>query len=113
MARITFTPLNKSVEATADQKLLITARKNQIPLRFGCASCRCGTCGVKVAPSEAFHPMSQDEFALLSRMKLPTTGEVRLACQAKQTGGQDATIDLSFQDTYSPDDGDGDGSLDP
>ena len=111
MAKINFSPMNKSVDATADRKLLITARKNQIPIRFGCASCRCGTCGVKVAPSEAFYPMSQDEFALLTRMKLPTNGDVRLACQAKQTGNLDATIDLSFQDTYSPDDGDGDGSL--
>lgn len=112
MAKITFNPLNKSVESVADQKLLITARKNQIPIRFGCASCRCGTCGIKVSPPEAFHAMSQDEFALLTRMKLPTTGEVRLACQAKQTGQSDALVDLSFQDTYSPDDGDGDGSLD-
>jgi ferredoxin len=55
--------------------------------------------------------MSPDEAALLKRMRLPITGEVRLACQAKQTGEQDAQVDLEFQDTYSPDDGDGDGSL--
>jgi ferredoxin len=111
MAKLTFLPSNKTVETTPDQKVLIAARKNQIPLRFGCASCRCGTCGVKVAPADAFHPMSPDEAALLKRMRLPLTGEVRLACQAKQTGEQDAQVDLTFQDTYSPDDGDGDGSL--
>lgn len=111
MTKVTFTPINKSVDAPAEQKLLIAARKNQIPIRFGCASCRCGTCAVRVLTPEAFHPLSADELALLHRMKLPTTGEIRLACQAKLTGKLDAQIDLDFQDTYSPDDGDGDGSL--
>jgi ferredoxin len=111
MTKLTFIPLNKTIDSVTDQKLLITARKNQIPIRFGCASCRCGTCGIHVSPPEAFHPMSPDEAALLERMRLPTTGEVRLACQAKQKGSIDAVIDLSFQDTYSPDDGDGDGSI--
>lgn len=109
--KIRFLPLDKTIEAVDNQKLLMAARKNQIPIRFGCASCRCGTCGVKISPPAAFHPMSSDEAALLSRMRLPTTGEVRLACQAKLTGGLNVTVDLDFQDTYSPDDGDGDGSL--
>jgi len=111
MAKLTFLPINKTIEAVEDQKLLVLARKNHVNIRFGCASCRCGTCGVKVSPREAFTEMSSDEAALLQRMKLPTTGEVRLACQARQTAKCDAVIDLDFQDSYSPDDGDGDGSL--
>lgn len=109
--KITFLPLQKTTDAVNNQKLLMAARKNQIPIRYGCASCRCGTCGVKISPVEAFHPMSSDESALLARMRLPTSGEVRLACQAKLTGELNALVDLEFQDTYSPDDGDGDGSL--
>ena len=111
MAKITFLPGQESAEAIADQKLLVTARKNKIQIRFGCASCRCGTCGVKVSDPKAFVPMKQDEEALLVRMKLPTSGFVRLACQARTTGAVDTSVDISFQDSYSPDDGDGDGSL--
>jgi ferredoxin len=111
MSNITFIPANKKVEAIQEQKLLVTARKNQIPIRFGCASCRCGTCGVKVSEPQAFLPMKDDEKILLTRMKLSTTGEVRLACQARLSGTVDTAVDISFQDTYSPDDGDGDGSI--
>ncbi len=111
MAKIKFLPEEAIAEAIPDQKLLITARKNSINIRFGCASCRCGTCGIKVSNPSAFHPMSHDERLLLHRMRLPTTGDIRLACQAKSTGALDTDVDVSFQDTYSPDDGDGDGSL--
>jgi hypothetical protein len=44
-------------------------------------------------------------------MNLPTSGDVRLACQARTTGNADTIVDISFQDTYSPDDLEGDGSL--
>jgi ferredoxin len=111
MSKITFLPGQESAEAIADQKLLVTARKNKIQIRFGCASCRCGTCGVEISDPAAFQPMRQDEEALLTRMKLPTSGTVRLACQARATGTVDTTVDTSYQDSYSPDDGDGDGSL--
>jgi len=109
MSKITFLPGQESTEAVTDQKLLVTARKNKILIRFGCASCRCGTCGVKVSEPSAFAPMKQDEEALLARMKLPTSGTIRLACQARATGAVDTSVDISFQDSYSPDDGDGDG----
>jgi len=111
MAKIRFIPIEKSIEAIVDQKLLVAARKNNIPIRYGCASCRCGTCAVKISAPGAFHPMTSMESDLLSRMRLPITGEVRLACQARQTSQVDTSVDLSFQDTYSPDDGDGDGSI--
>ena len=111
MAKIRFIPIEKSIEAIVDQKLLVAARKNNIPIRYGCASCRCGTCAVKISAPGAFHPMTPMESDLLSRMRLPITGEVRLACQARQTAQVDTSVDLSFQDTYSPDDGDGDGSI--
>ena len=111
MSKITFLPGQQTAEALPDQKILVTARKNKIEIRFGCASCRCGTCGVKVSDPTAFAPMKPDEETLLARMKLPTSGIVRLACQARTTGAVDTSVDISFQDTYSPDDGDEDGSL--
>jgi ferredoxin len=115
MAKLTFTPGEIVVDAVDGQKLLVTARKNKINIRFGCASCKCGTCAVKTDHPEAFHPMQDDEQKLLSRMRLSVAGDVRLACQAKARASVDhavdASVDISFQDTYSPDDGDGDGSL--
>jgi ferredoxin len=105
MAKIKFLPENIEIDATSDQKLLVAARKNNIRIRFGCASCRCGTCGVKVSNSLAFHPMGQDESNLLHRMDLPLGGDVRLACQARLTARVDTEVDISFQDLYSPDDG--------
>jgi ferredoxin len=111
MSMIKFLPTNQEIDAVADLKLLVAARKNKISIRFGCAACRCGTCGVKVSEPAAFQPMGSEEEALLRRMKLSTSGDVRLACQARLSGTRDSTVDISFQDSYSPDDGDGDGSI--
>jgi ferredoxin len=106
MATIKFLPENKVTDAIVDQKLLVTARKNNIQIRFGCASCRCGTCGVRVSEPAAFQPMCQDEIVLLTRMRLPVDGDIRLACQAKLNGTLDTDVDIDFQNQYSPDDGD-------
>jgi ferredoxin len=111
MAQIKFKPSNISAEAAKDTKILVTARKHQVAIRFGCASARCGTCAVKVSDENAFSPMQPNESALLKRMNLSTDGDVRLSCQARSTGERDCEVDISFQDTYSPDDLDGDGSL--
>jgi ferredoxin len=111
MSLIKFIPANVTIDAAKDTKLLVVARKNQIPIRFGCASARCGTCAVKVSDPSAFLPMQSNEESLLKRINLPTGGEVRLACQARNSGTTDTMVDISFQETYSPDDLEGDGSL--
>lgn len=111
MPTLNFIPMNISVPAETDLKVLVAARKHKVAIRFGCASARCGTCAVKVSEPGAFLPMKPDELTLLTRMKLPTNGDIRLACQARIAGTLDSNIDISFQDTYSPDDGDGDGSI--
>ena len=49
--------------------------------------------------------MKSDEQALLLKMGLNTNGSVHLACQTRIESG-DVVIDLAFQNTYSPDDGD-------
>lgn len=95
----------QSVEVAANTKVLAAANRQKIPLRFGCASCRCGTCAVAVTLNGEVKPMQADERALLTRMNLPTDATVRLACQTRILAGE-MTVDLAFQNTYSPDQGD-------
>lgn len=103
MPRILFTPAQTSVDIDPNTKLLLAGRKAGVGIRFGCASCRCGTCGVQViAGADQLSPMKPDEEKLLKRLKLSTDGSVRLACQARAQG--DCVIDLDFQDTYHPED---------
>lgn len=109
MPKIIFDPSHVQVEVDPNTKVLLAAKKGKVPLRYGCASCRCGTCAVEVSSASAFSPMRGDEEALLARMGLPTDGTVRLSCQARILS--DVTVDLAFQDTYSPDDGDPTGGL--
>lgn len=102
MPSVRFEPTGKLYEGSEQAcKILLAARKAQVDIRFGCASCRCGTCAVEVK-SGVTSPMRDNEKELLERMKLPIDGSIRLACQAKVLEGQ-AVVDLSFQDKYSPD----------
>ncbi|MCX6130897.1 MAG: 2Fe-2S iron-sulfur cluster-binding protein [Proteobacteria bacterium] len=103
MPRITFLPAQTSVEVDTNTKLLLAGRKAGVDLRFGCASCRCGTCGVLVVNgADKLSSMKQDELILLKKLKLPTDSTIRMACQARAMG--DCTIDLDFQNQYTPDD---------
>lgn len=108
MSKVTFQPGHLCAEVSVDTKLLVAAKKAKAPLRSGCAACRCGTCAVKVDSALVLSAMKDDEIALLSRMKLSTDGSVRLSCQARVLENIEVTVDLAFQDTYSPDDGDDD-----
>jgi ferredoxin len=92
------------VVVTADEgtKILVAARKAQVEIRFGCASCRCGTCAVKVLDGSSLSLPRAEEIALLDRMALPLDGSVRLACQARLLGA-DVEVDLAFQLQYDPD----------
>jgi ferredoxin len=104
MPKIVFKPSATELEVEPSTKVLLAARRAKVDIRFGCAACRCGTCGVAVAGGE-LSPMREDERALLTRMALPVDGTVRLACQARVMSGEVA-VDLAFQETYSPDQGD-------
>lgn len=101
--KLTFEPKHLLVEAPPGTKVLAAARQARIALRFGCASCRCGTCAIRLI-SGTLAAMEPNEEALLKVMKLPTDGQIRLACQARTTE-DDVVIDLGFQDAYSPDKG--------
>lgn len=91
---------------TADEgtKILVAARKASVEIRFGCASCRCGTCAIKVLEGGSLSSPRAEELALLKRMALPLDGSVRLACQARLLGA-DVEVDLAFQLQYDPDQG--------
>ena len=94
-------------EVRPGSKVLVAAIKNKVDIRYGCAVCRCGTCGVAVAFDAQTSKLSEidgPEQKLLEKMELPLDGSVRLACQARVLKGS-VEVDLAYQDTYSPDDG--------
>lgn len=102
---ITFTPHGTTVSVDAGTKVLSAAVKHKVPIRFGCGACRCGTCGIGVKGNGDLSPMAPNERELLERMNLSVDGQVRLACQARVLAGR-VEVDLAFQNTYSPDEGD-------
>lgn len=104
MPKVLFHPSHKSAEVEPHTKLLLSGRRAGADIRFGCAACRCGTCAVKILEGvQNLSPFKKDEEQLLLRLKLPRDGSVRLACQARVNG--DCTVDLNFQDEYSPPEG--------
>lgn len=107
MPKVTFEPSHSEIDVDPNTKILLAAKKGKVPLRYGCASCRCGTCAVQVSSPGALSAMRPDEETLLKRIGLPLDGTIRLSCQARVSG--DVTVDISYQDTYSPDDLEGDG----
>ena len=97
-AKVTFLPSNESIEVPVNTKILVAAKKANVDIVW-LRLLRCGTCGIKVSGS--LQEMKKGEAELLEKMGLSTSGEIRLACQAKCEG--DITVDLDFQSTYSPD----------
>lgn len=105
MPTVIFQPAHVSIDVEENTKLLVAGRRAKVPIRFGCAACSCGTCAVSVEVKGTLSEMKDNEKDLLARMKLPVDGSVRLSCQARILTGT-AAVDLSFQETYSPDQGD-------
>ncbi len=102
MPRVEFRPEGKAADVEEKTKILIASRKAGVALRFACASCRCGTCAIRVAEgAAAVSPIKADEADLLRRLSLPTDGTIRLSCQARVLG--DCVIDTSFQNEYDSD----------
>ena len=81
-------------------RLLAAARSGGVPIRYGCGSCRCGTCAVRLVEG-TLSPMEADESELLEDLDILQGSEVRLSCRAR-LGGEDIVVDLSFQRTYDP-----------
>lgn len=105
MPIVKFLPSTQEITVDPNTKLLAAANRAKVPIRFGCAACRCGTCGVAIANftnGSDLLAMQADEQALLNRMGLKTDGSIRLACRARINSGL-TIVDLDFQNTYSPD----------
>ena len=105
MPKVSFLPKGESVDIPEDAKLLAAAIRAKTNIRYGCSACRCGTCGVLIVKGkEELSVPKENEISLLTTMKLPLDGSVRLACQSR-LGGGDVIVDLAFQNIYSPDSG--------
>ncbi|MBC7659634.1 MAG: (2Fe-2S)-binding protein [Chitinophagaceae bacterium] len=102
MPRIEFRPDIRSAEVDEKTKVLLSARKAGVTIRFACASCRCGTCAIRIVDGVMnLSPMKVDETKLLGQLKLPQDGSIRLACQSRIMG--DCVVDLGFQNEYDSD----------
>lgn len=93
MPKVTFLPMNQTVDAKEGESLLDIAVRHDIPLQHACGGfCACTTCHVHVKSGEQFlSDMEDDEEERLDR----ATGvnlRSRLGCQAKVTG--DVTVEI-------------------
>ena len=105
MPELTFLPESVTCSLPENTKILVAARRAKLSIRFGCAACQCGTCGVKVVRgAENLSAMKDNEMQLLEKMGLLTDGSIRLSCQARVLK-ESACVDLSFQKSYDPESG--------
>jgi ferredoxin len=105
LPELTFLPDALTTSLPENTKLLVAARRAKLPIRFGCAACQCGTCGVKITSgAENLSAMKENEKSLLEAMHLSSDGSIRLSCQARIMSGK-ASVDLSFQGSYDPEKG--------
>ena len=96
MHKITFLPMNQTVEAKPGETILEVAVRNDIPLQHACGGfCACTTCHVIVtAGDKNLSEAEEDEEERLDR----ATGvrlTSRLGCQAKIQG--DVTVEIQHE----------------
>lgn len=91
MPKVTFLPMEKTVEAATGETLLDVALAHGIPIQHACGGfCACTTCHVVVEKGfELLEPMEEDESERTEYLdgKTPLS---RLACQTKIA--QDVTV---------------------
>ena len=92
MPRVTFLPLNLTVELEPNETVFAAARRSQVGVSTACAGKgTCGLCRVKVAGGEGFlPPVSAIEKRHLGNTYFIT--KLRLSCQLRPTG--DIAIEL-------------------
>ena len=93
MPKVTFLPMNVTVEAAEGESILDTAIAHDIPLQHACGGfCACTTCHVIVKSGDTnLSEIDDDEEERLDR----ATGvnlHSRLGCQAKLKG--DVTVEI-------------------
>ena len=87
MPKITFSHLNKTIDAKDNEPILDAALNHDIPLQHACGGlCACTTCHVKVVSGETnlakIEEMEEERIASVDGLE-PRS---RLACQARVKG---------------------------
>lgn len=87
MPKVTFQPLNQTVEGQMGESILDIAIQNNIPIQHACGGfCACTTCHVIVkSGAENISAVDEDEEERLDRA-IGITLHSRLACQSKLKG---------------------------
>ena len=93
MPKVTFLPMNQTVDAEMGESVLDVAIRHDVPLQHACGGfCACTTCHIEVkAGDEKLSPMEDDEEERLDRA-VGVTLHGRLGCQAKVHG--DVTVEI-------------------
>ena len=94
MPKVTFKPMNKTVEVKVGTNLLDAAHENDIPLEGACeASLACSTCHVIVDPEwfDKLEPASDEEEDILDGA-FGVTPTSRLGCQIIMTDELDGLV---------------------
>ncbi len=93
MPKVTFLPMNTTVEAADGDSILDTALDNDIPIQHACGGfCACTTCRVQVKEGiENLYPMEDEEEDRLAK-EADITDQTRLGCQSKVKG--DITVEV-------------------
>lgn len=93
MPKVTFSPMNITVEAQEGERLLDIALNNNIPMQHACGGyCACTTCHVIIKDGENhLSPMEEDEEERLDNVS-ELTLHSRLGCQTTIHG--DVTVEV-------------------
>ena len=89
MPKVTFLPLNKTVEVHAGENLLEISEEHEIGLEHACGGvCACSTCHVIVeqGTDDNLEEADDDELDTMDKLVASQTLHSRLGCQARVKG---------------------------
>jgi 2Fe-2S ferredoxin len=93
MPKVTFLPMNQTVEANVGESLLDVAIRHDIPLQHACGGfCACTTCHVIVKAGESTLSEKEDDEEERLDRATGVTLHSRLGCQAKVSA--DVTVEI-------------------
>jgi len=102
LPKVTFIPANLEVSVDANTKILAAGIRAKSNIRYGCGGLKCGTCAVRIVEGvSSLSELKEDEAAMLTRLKQPVDGSIRMACRSRVSNSE-IIVDLDFQSTYSP-----------
>lgn len=93
MPKVTFQPVNMTVEAEEGESILDVALNHDVPLMHACGGfCACTTCHIHVKSGKAnLSEMEEDEEERIQDVD-ELTPDSRLGCQAKVNGDVEVLI---------------------